>query len=84
MPRTRSAGIGGPAASSDLTGNRLSIRCALDKYDIYRQRGKEIYLKVVQDLRIMIFEMYSERFDPAPPPSRENSACATTIPTLPS
>ena len=36
-----------------------------------RERGK--YMKVVQDLRILFFEMYSERFDPAPPPSRENS-----------
>ena len=28
---------------------------------------------MVQDLRV--FEMYYERFDPASPPSRENSAC---------
>ena len=31
-------------------------------------------MKVVQDLGILIFEMFSERFDPAAPPSREISA----------
>ena len=29
-----------------------------------------IFIKVVQDLRIPIFEMNSERFDPAPPSSQ--------------
>ena len=31
-----------------------------------REREIEIYMKVVQDLRILIFEMNCERFDPAP------------------
>ena len=42
--------------------------------EIDRERYLYIYMEVVQDLRILIFELYSERFDPAPPPSRENSA----------
>ena len=36
---------------------------------------REIYESRIQDLRIRIsFEIF-ERFDPLPPPSRENSAC---------
>ena len=54
---------------------RLLIVAAIilmDKLSIGESLG--INMKVVQDLRILFFEMYSERFDLAPPPSRENSA----------
>ena len=37
--------------------------------------GSEIYETSLRFRNFDFFEMYSERFDPAPSPSRENSAC---------